>query len=78
MNNNSFTLRTIIINSNNDNYIKNKTKKLNIKKKIGEGSYGLVFLLDNEHVIKIFKNSTLSNTKLNETNYLIPLKNENR
>ena len=74
----SFILKIYILRSSNDNYIENKYKKIKIIKKIGEGSYGLVFLLNNDHVIKIFKNSTLKNTILNETNYLIPVKNENR
>jgi len=78
MNKDSFSLKTIILKSNNSNYIEGKNKKLNIKNKIGEGSYGIVYMLDNQHVIKIFKNSTTNNTILNETNYLIPLKNENR
>ena len=79
----SFYLKTFILISNHTNYQKNKNKKLYLKKKIGEGSYGLVYLIDNkddnkEHVIKIFKNSLENNTILDETNYLIPLKNENR
>ena len=78
MNNSSFSLKTFILKSNNNNYTEGKNKKLNIKKKIGEGSYGIVYLLDNGHVIKIFKNSTTTNTILDETNYLVPLKNENR
>jgi len=78
MNKNSFSIKTIIVKSNNKNYKENQNKKLTIKDKIGEGSYGIVYRLDNGHVIKIFKNSTTNNTSLNETNYLIPLKNENR
>jgi len=78
MNDQSFFLKTYIINSINNDYIENKLKKIHIIKKIGEGSYGIVYLLDNNHVIKIFKNSTSENTKLEETNYLIPIKNENR
>lgn len=83
MNKQSFYLKTFILMSNHQNYEKNKNKDLCLKKKIGEGSYGLVFLInnndkENEHVIKIFKSSILSNTILEETNYLIPLKNENR
>jgi hypothetical protein len=71
-------LKTIIIKSNFDDYIENKIKKINVNEIIGEGSYGVVLLLQNEHVIKIFKNSTLNNTILDESNYLIPIKNENR
>ena len=78
MNDQSFILKIYILRSSNENYIENKYKKIKIIKKIGEGSYGLVFLLNNDHVIKIFKNSTIQNTILNESNYLIPIKNENR
>jgi len=78
MNDQSFILKIYILRSSNDNYIENKYKKIKIIKKIGEGSYGLVFLLSNDHVIKIFKNSTIKNTILNESNCLIPIKNENR
>jgi hypothetical protein len=78
MNDQSFILKIYILRSSNDNYIENKYKKIKIIKKIGEGSYGLVFLLNNDHVIKIFKNSTIKNSILNESNYLIPIKYENR
>jgi serine/threonine protein kinase len=71
-------LRIYILKSSNTNYIENKYKKITVIKKLGEGSYGLVYLLNNDHVIKIFKNSTNKNTILNESNYLIPIKNENR
>ena len=74
----SFSLKIYILRSSNDFYIENKYKKIKIIKKIGEGSYGLVYLLNNDHVIKIFKNSTLKNSILNESNCLIPIKNENR
>ena len=73
-----FVLNTFILRSNDKEYDENKMKKITVKKKIGEGNYGLVFLLDNNHVIKIFKNSTLNNTVLNESSFLLPLKNENR
>jgi hypothetical protein len=73
-----FSINTFILRSNNDDYYENKIKKIIVKKKIGEGSYGLVFLLNNNHVIKIFKNSTLKNTILNESSFLLPIKNENR
>ena len=83
MNGHSFYLKTFILMSNHQVYQKNKNKKLYIKKKIGEGSYGLVFTIDSngeqyDHVIKVFKNSIENDTILEETNYLIPLKNENR
>lgn len=78
MNQDFFTLNTFIINSTHEDYQENKNKKLMIKKKIFEGSYGMIFLLNNDHVIKIFKNSTQNNTILDESNYLLPLVNENR
>jgi len=71
-------LKTIILKSNHIDYIEKKNKKLLLLNKIGEGTYGLVYLLDNNHVIKIFKNSSYENTILEESNYLMPLKNENR
>ena len=73
-----FVLNTFILRSNDKEYDENKMKKIIVKKKIGEGNYGLIFLLTNNHVIKIFKNSTLNNTILNESSFLLPLKNENR
>ena len=66
MNVQSFPINTLILKSDNIEYEENKYKQLKFVKKIGEGSYGLVFLLDNNHVIKIFKDSTLNNTILNE------------
>ena len=78
MNDKSFVLKSLILKSDHKDYPENKNKKLYVKKKIGEGSYGLVFLIQNDHVIKIFKNSTINNTVFNESNYLIPIKNENR
>ena len=74
----SFQLNTHILRSSHKDYQENKNKKIIIYKKIGEGSYGIVFLIDNDHVIKIFKNSNYKETILIETNYLIPIKNENR
>ena len=74
----SFQLNTYILRSDQKDYQENKNKKITIYKKIGEGSYGIVFLIDNDHVIKIFKNSNYKETILSETNYLIPIKNENR
>jgi hypothetical protein len=78
MNKNSFSIKTIILKSNHEYYEESKYKKLNIINKLGEGSYGFVFLLDNTHVIKIFKNSNDKNTILIESNYLLPIQNENR
>jgi hypothetical protein len=78
MNEQSFYLNTLILKSTHPDYKENKYSKIYIIKKIGEGSYGIVFLIKNNSVIKIFKNSTFENTILNESNYLIPTKHENR
>lgn len=78
MTNQVFVLNTFILRSNDSEYDENKMKKIIVVKKIGEGNYGLVFLLNNNHVIKIFKNSTLTNNILNESSFLLPIKNENR
>jgi hypothetical protein len=74
----SFMLKIYILKTSIDEYVENRYKIIKIIKKIDEGSYGLIFLMNNNHVIKIFKNSTIKNTILNESNYLIPIKNENR
>lgn len=76
--NTEFCIKTNILKSSHIDYKEGNIKKIYIQKKIGEGSYGLIFLIQNNHVMKIFKNSTVSNTNLTESNYLIPLKNENR
>ena len=76
--NTDFCIKTKILKSSHEDYKELTVKKICIQKKLGEGSYGLIFLIQNNHVMKIFKNSTVSNTILNESNYLIPLKNENR
>jgi hypothetical protein len=78
MDNNSFYINILTIKSNHSFYIEKKIQKIKIMENIGYGSYGYVFLLENKHVIKIFKNSSVTNTILDETNYLLPLKNENR
>jgi serine/threonine protein kinase len=78
MSSQSFQLNLLILKSDHKDYQENKNKKIIIYKKIGEGSYGLVFLIQNDHVIKIFKNSNYNKTILNETNYLLPIENENR
>ena len=76
MNNQLF--KGLILKSNHIDYPENKSIKIYIKKFLDEGSYGLIFLIQNNHVIKLFKNSTQTNAILNESNYLIPTKNENR
>ncbi len=76
--NNSFSIKTLIVKSNNKYYKEKSHRKINIKEYIDEGSYGIVYRLDNGDVIKIFKNATLNSPSLKETNYLIPCINENR
>lgn len=78
MNVQSFILKTYILKSNHANFEENKINKIIVQKNIGEGSYGLVFLIENDMVIKIFKDSTYKNVIFEESNYLIPIKNENR
>jgi hypothetical protein len=78
MNNETFTLKTIILKSNHKFYEEKKKKKLNIVERIDSGSYGIVYLLDNNHVIKIFKYSNITNTNTEETSLLIPTLDENR
>jgi len=84
MNDQSFYLQTIILYTNHKNYKDNKIINLHIFKKIEEGSYGIVFLLENNHVIKIFKKSKYNNEDIysnkfyKESNELIPIENENR
>jgi len=82
MNNQRITISTFILKANNDNYAENKTKKIVLKNKIGEGAYGVVYEIESQsnqkHVIKIFKRPTSDKLVLNESNNLIPLQNENR
>ena len=67
-----------IIKTNSETYEEKKIYRILLKKKLGEGSYGIVFLLDNGDVIKIFKKSLADNPIQQETNFLIPINNENR
>ena len=78
MNDQSFKLNILILKSNHIDYKENKYVTINVKNKLEEGSYGIVFMLENDHVIKFFKNSTSKNTLFEESNNLIPIKNENR
>ena len=80
----SFYLQLVILCSNHKYYKNDKFTKIHILKKIGEGSYGIIFLLDNNHVIKIYKKSNYNNENIysnkfyKESSELIPLENENR
>jgi len=75
-------ISTFILKSSNKNYLENKNKKIILKKKIGEGAYGVVYEIESplnqKHVIKIFKRPTSDKLVLKESNQLIPLENENR
>jgi hypothetical protein len=74
----TYQIKLLILNSNSDIYINNEIIIVNIKRKIGEGIYGSIFELDNNNVIKIFKNSIHENTLLKETINILPYSNENR
>lgn len=82
MNNQCNSISTVILKSANDNYPENKNRKIILKKKIGEGAYGVVYEIESplnqKHVIKIFKRPTSDKLVLKESNQLIPLENENR
>jgi hypothetical protein len=71
-------LKLFIIKSNCSIYNENEEVIINIKRKIGEGSYGCIFEIDNDNVIKIFKKSLQDNTLLKETSNILPFSNENR
>ena len=71
-------LSLLILQTNSVKYKENQKLKIEVVKHLGEGQYGIVFLLANLDVIKIFKNSCLDNTILDESNYLLPTKYENR
>jgi hypothetical protein len=59
-------------------YEKECEYSLQIKKKIGSGSYGTVYDIGNYHVIKLFHNSTYETTILEERDCIIPYQSENR
>tara|TARA_B110000483_G_scaffold121025_1_gene146076 strand:+ start:801 stop:1676 length:876 start_codon:yes stop_codon:yes gene_type:complete len=59
-----------------NNFKINHYYKINIPKKIGEGTYGYVYSINKDLVIKIFKN--YSELYENDETNLLPKKNENR
>jgi hypothetical protein len=67
-----------ILKSISEIYIPNKIMTIEIKKKIGQGNFGVVYSIGNNNVIKIFKNSIYENTLQGETSNIIPYTNENR
>lgn len=71
-------VKVYILHSTKTEYVEQKNMNIELQEKIGEGSYGIVFLMNNKHVIKIFKNSVFDKTVLIESDSLLPHKNENR
>ena len=67
-----------ILKSISEIYVPNKIITIEIKKKIGQGNFGVVYSIGNNNVIKIFKNSIYENTLQGETSNIIPYTNENR
>ena len=65
-----------ILYSNSSNFKINHYYKINIQKKIGEGTYGYVYDINKDLVVKIFKYYT--NLIENKDDNLLPNKNENR
>lgn len=66
-----------ILYSVNNNFKVTNYYKININKKVGEGTYGIVYEINKNTVVKIFKNYT-NLTESNDDKKLIPGKNENR
>ena len=71
-------LTCYILYSKSNNYLINKYYKLKLLEKIGEGNYGLIYEISKNYVIKIFKNSLITNNINDESESIIPLNNENR
>ena len=71
-------LTCYILYSKSNNYLINKYYKLKLLEKIGEGKYGLIYEISKNYVIKIFKNSLITNNINDESESIIPLNNENR
>ncbi len=77
-NKNNQILKICIIESKIGKYKTNQIYEINIINKLGSGSYGVVFDMENNLVIKIFYNSILGRTCFEEKECIIPYKNENR
>ena len=69
-----FTLVSI----DQETYKVRREKQIKLTEKIGEGSNSFVYKLNNEHVIKIYKNSIAGSTQLIESDSIMPSSNENR
>ncbi len=76
--NQKHNIKICIIESKISKYKMNEIYELNIISKLGSGSYGVVFDIENNLVIKIFYNSILGRTCFEEKDCIIPYKNENR
>ena len=77
-NNNEPILSICIIESKLDKFQMNSLYSIEIKERLGLGSYGSAYNMGDSLVIKIFFNSVLGKTFLEERNCTIPYKNENR
>ena len=71
-------INCFILYSKTNNYVANKYYNINLKAKIGQGGYGIIYEINKNYVIKIFKKSSIDTNINTEGNELIPIKNENR
>ena len=71
-------LSCYILYSKLNTYLINNYCKIKLLDKIGEGTYGIIYQINKNYVIKIFKNSIINNNISIETKNIIPLHNENR
>lgn len=67
-----------ILQSKTNSYLPQKTYKLHLRKKIGEGSYGVIYEINKNYVLKLFRNSYADVNQPDESSQIIPFKNENR
>jgi serine/threonine protein kinase len=74
----TYQLNIFILKSSSSLFIKNESVNIELKKRIGEGTFGVVYEINDNNVIKIFKNSIYDNTLQSETTSILPYKNENR
>ena len=70
-------IKIFILDSKINNYIHNNIYNINLIKKLDEGSYGVIYKIDKNLVIKIYKRS-LYNSIIKNSNDIIPKDNENR
>ena len=67
-----------LVSNDQETYKVRREKQIKLTEKIGEGSNSFVYKLNNEHVIKIYKNSIAGSTQLIESDSIMPSSNENR